>query len=111
MFINVLGNNTVCFWKLAKSGLQSPAAGLTINMGASGQNGATLVAFNSGGQPMFPTGGCMIVPNTATVNQIANPGTNLYVNVLTNDRPSGAARGQVSNLQGLPFLGLAVLLA
>lgn len=93
--INVLGTNTVCFWRLTTSGLQSAPAGLTINSGTAGQNGPTLVTFSSGGQPKFPTGGCVVVPNVEVIYQILNPGSNRYVNLLTNDYASGAARGQV----------------
>ncbi|GAQ86741.1 Protein kinase superfamily protein [Klebsormidium nitens] len=95
VMINVLGTNTVCFWRLSTSGLQSPPAGLTINSGSAGQNGPTLVTFSSGGQPKFPTGGCVVVPNVEVIYQILNPGGNRYVNLLTNDYASGAARGQL----------------
>lgn len=90
-----MGSNTVCFWKLSyTSDVQYPT-GLRIGTGKPGQNGPALVNFGPGSQPVFPSGGCQVVPNLAVVNQILNPGTNHYVTLLAADKVNGAATGQV----------------
>jgi hypothetical protein len=88
-------NGQVCY-NISVQNITLPAAAAHIHVGAAGESGGVVVPFDKAPDANGVAEGCVLVADSAVLNDIASNPAGFYVNVHTSDFPDGAVRGQVA---------------